>query len=110
MEITAGWQIIITGLIGAATVGGTWYPLRASRDKIRADTAATLTKSAADWIQLLNVRLAKLEQEVIALETELEEVRATNRILREWAKVLVAEVYEAGGEPPSLQDIPTRRG
>jgi hypothetical protein len=110
MEITAGWQIIITGLIGAATVGGTWYTLRASRDKIRADTAATLTKSAADWITLLNVRLAKLEQEVIALETELEEVRATNRILREWAKVLVAEVYEAGGEPTSLQDIPTRRG
>jgi len=58
---------------------------------------------------LLNVRLAKLETEVSDLESELEEVRATNRILREWAKVLVAEVYEAGGTPTRLEDIPTRR-
>ena len=105
-------QIVLTFLIGAGTVGGTWYLLPANRGKIEADTAAVLTKSAGEWVERLTNRINYLEGEIEsirkdnhALEVEIDELKEDKRRLEAWSKVLVAQVIENGGIPILLAEI-----
>lgn len=98
IEMTPLIQVILTFLIGALTVGGSVYAVKASRPKIEADTAAVLTQSAGEWVKRLDGRIDDLE-------AELHEMRDINRRLRRWAKVLVAEVHESGGVPTPFESV-----
>ncbi len=104
----------ILGSIGGLILGaGSLYLLKVKRDDIEADTASKLTRSAAEWIDRLEDRIADLEARVKELETErdaahhatAESERRNGRLVR-WIKILEAQVIERGGVPVRLEDIP----
>ncbi len=106
-------EAIIAALSGLIIGGGSIYLLRANRDKIEADTAATLSQSAANWIDKLEVRIENLELRVKELEKERDtarhetaETERRNGKLTRWTKILEAQIIERGGVPVRLEDIP----
>lgn len=112
IEMTPLIQVALTGAIGLATVGATWYLLSANRGKIEADTASTLTDSAGKWVNRLDGRideltskLASLKKENDRLGEELRVVKMESARYRAWAKLLVAQVSEHGGDPIPFEDV-----
>ncbi len=107
------WPAIAAAVAGLLAGGGAVFLLRSRRDQIEADTAETLTRSAAGWIDKLEDRIANLEERVRELELErdaahhatAESERRAGRLIR-WTKILEAQVIERGGTPVRLEDIP----
>lgn len=106
-------EAIVAALSGLLVGSGSIYLLRVNRDKIEADTAATLSKSASSWIDKLEGRIVSLEARVRELETERDtahtltvESERRNGKLQRWIRILEAQVIERGGVPVRLEDIP----
>lgn len=126
MQFTPGWQALVLFLGTSGTILTTVYLLRANRGKIEADTVKLLTAAAADtarsrdaWVEKLERRIDRLEQKLNDARRqndgigkklddtrrELDEVRMTNQRYRRWAKLLVAQLVEAGHEPIPFEDV-----
>jgi len=126
MEFTPGWQALLLFIGTSGTILTTVYLLRANRSKIEADTVALLTQAANDtaksrdeWVDRLQGRIDRLskmlEEERRRSEgignklddtrRELDEVRLMNQRYRRWAKLLVAQLVEAGQEPIAFEDV-----
>jgi len=106
-------EAILAAMSGLAVGAGSIYLLRANRHKIEGDTAATLTRSASDWIDKLEERIKDLEMRVAELEGERDDahhatIAAERRggRLQRLITILEAQVLQYGGTPVRLEDIP----
>jgi len=106
-------EAVIAALSGLLVGGGSIFLLRANRDRLESDTAATLTRSASDWINKLEERIEDLETRVRELEGERDHAHAATveaerrgGRLQRLITILEAQVLERGGTPVRLEDIP----
>lgn len=88
--------ILLTAIVAVLTAivasGATWKVAGPSASKIEAEETEIITRTALALIQPLKDDLDRVTARVADLETE-------NRSLRNWARMLSAQVIEGGATP-----------
>lgn len=112
------WELILQyGLPGLTAL---LVALVTARSALRRDTAAVsaaeadklealVTRVAGGMIDRLRERVTELEADVLRLNAHVVKLEDENSMLRSWARALVAQVIEMGGDPVQLDDIGDRR-
>ncbi|MFC1740182.1 hypothetical protein ACFL0N_01725 [Pseudomonadota bacterium] len=88
---------VIIALIAGPTVA--FITARMSRPKVIADAAKTYTDISLSLVEPQKTRIAELEKKMDGCQIRIKHLEDENNALHVWAKVLVAQVVEAGDTP-----------
>lgn len=91
-------QTIITAIIGALTIAGSYLAARLQRPKIEAEAQQIIGETYSALIENLRTDIAGIKQE-LAWE------RKRNYQLEAWSKALSLQVVELGGRPVLYSDF-----